>query len=94
MKQLNRNAITIKGIVRRIRDAQFEAAPDLRSTRGRRLSHTALVGALMLGMLNACLSLRAVESLTAALSPDMRSALGIPGRISDTKLRDKHWSGT
>ncbi len=88
MRQLNREAVTKTGILRRLRDADLERLPDERSRRGRRYPYVSLVTALALGCVSGLRSLRDVEGLTARMRPGARRATGIGRRYSDTKLRD------
>ena len=88
LRQQNRQAITKRAVLRRLRDAVLEQLPDRRGSRGRRHPYLGLVMALALGAVAALRSLRAVEALTASLHLDVRRQSQIPTRISDTKLRD------
>ena len=89
MRQVNRQAATIKAIFRRLGDARLDLLTDRRDRRGRRYPHLALVSALALGCIAASPSLRHVEELTAGLHPKVRRKTKINRRISDTKLRDE-----
>jgi predicted transposase YbfD/YdcC len=88
MRQQNRQAVTKKAVLRRLSDAQLQLLPDRRGRRGRRYPYLGLVLALTLGAVAALRSLREVEALTAGLWSAVRRRTRIPGRISDTKLRD------
>lgn len=88
MRQLNREAVTQSGILRRLRDADPLRFTDGRSRRGRRYPQEALVAALMIGCVAGLPSLREVEALTAGLNPRLRRRTKIGRRYSDTKLRD------
>jgi hypothetical protein len=88
MSQQNRDPVTSKAVLRRIRDVRLESLSDPRGKQGTRYAYLTLVYALLLGCLVAAGSLRSLEALCAQLALWARRALGIPGRISDTKLRD------
>lgn len=83
----NRKAITQTAVVRRIQDSALAQLPERRDRRGRRHRFGSLLTALMLGMMTASGSLRAVEALTHSLSRSIRKKSGIRGRISDSTLR-------
>jgi hypothetical protein len=88
MSQQNRDPVTSKAVLRRIRDVDLRSLPDLRGRQGARYAYLTLVYSLLLGCLVAAGSLRSVEALCAQLALWVRRTLHIPGRISDTKLRD------
>lgn len=88
MRQQNRQAVTKRGIARRLRDAGPEHFADERDPRGLRYSLESLIWSLMLGCVAGLSSLREVEALTAGLRWDVRQETRIDGRRSDTKLRD------
>ena len=88
MSQVNRQAISKKAIIRRLRDAKLGQINDVRQKRGRRYEFETLINTLALGTVAALPSLRKVEALSANLAWSARRQLKIPRRISDTKLRD------
>src|SRR5512137_2148693 len=88
MRQQNRNPVTSKAVLRRIRDVDLSSLPDSRGRQGIRYSYLSLVHALLTGCLLALRSLRSVETLCGKMALWARRALPIPERISDTKLRD------
>jgi hypothetical protein len=88
MRQQNRDPVTSKAVLRRIHDVDFASLPDPRGRQGTRHAYLTLVHALLLGCLLAVRSLRSVEALCAYMALWARRQLHIPGRISDTKLRD------
>ena len=88
MRQLNRQAVTEIGIARRLSDADPVRFSDRRDRRGRRYTFPSLVLTLMLGCVAGLPSLREVEAMSASLALSVRRRTKIPGRISDTKLRD------
>lgn len=88
MRQQNRQAVTKKGIARRLRNAGPEHFTDERDPRGLRYSHESLMWSLMLGCVAGLSSLREVEALTAGLRWGVRRETQIDCRRSDTKLRD------
>lgn len=81
-----RNAVTKKGVLRRIRDAELSQVTDRRDERGKRHPQLALTHALLLGVVVGCRSLREVEQLTTELTIDARRELAVRDRISDTTL--------
>lgn len=88
MRQQSRQAVTKKGVLRRLRDLDLGQGHDPRGRQGRRYPLKVLLNALMLGFLTAATALRKVEVLTASLSIEARQVSKVTGRISDTKLRD------
>jgi len=76
-------------VVRYVSDELLRRVMDPRSTRGRVWrSCIPLLRAVLLGLLCGCKGLGEVEELTKEMSKSLRRALGIPGRIPDTTLRD------
>jgi hypothetical protein len=71
----------------RLPDLQLEQVPDPRSARGKRWQLTALLTAVLVGMLAGCTSLLGVEQLTEFMTRAVRRLLGIARRVPDTTTR-------
>jgi hypothetical protein len=72
----------------RLDEARLDDVRDPRHARGKRWRLSALLRAVLGGLLSGAQSLADVEATSARLSRPFRRLLGLPRRISDTTLRD------
>lgn len=81
-----RQAFSLKGIKRRLGDANLARVRDKRRKDMVKYETETVVKATLAGMISGLLSTRGCEALTANMASDVRKALSIPGRIADNTL--------
>ena len=75
-------------LAKRLDEARLEGVRDPRQPRGKRWALSALLRAVLGGLLSGARSLADVEATSARLSRPVRRLLRLPRRVSDTTLRD------
>lgn len=75
-------------LAKRLDEARLDGVRDPRQPRGKRWRLSALLRAVLGGLLSGARSLADVEAISARLSRPIRRLLGVPRRVSDTTLRD------
>lgn len=72
----------------RLPEVGLESVADPRDARGKQWPLSALLKAMLLGLMAGCKSLAQVETMTDELSPLVRRRLKLRGRVADTTMRD------